>query len=91
MRRLADLLYLLVGLAYVPVALYNALILGKNRRGWRQRFGGVPRFDPTPQRIWIHAVSLGEINCTPRLVETVRKRLPDSGIAVSESRGDFAH
>jgi len=83
MRWLADFIYLLAGLAYLPVALYNALILGKNRRGWAQRFGGVPKFAPDRRRIWIHAVSLGEINCTPRLVETLRERLPDCDIVFS--------
>ncbi|UCE61230.1 MAG: 3-deoxy-D-manno-octulosonic acid transferase [Phycisphaerales bacterium] len=83
MRWLADLVYLLAGLAYTPVAFYNALFLGKNRRGWKQRFGTVPRFDPNRKRIWIHAVSLGEINCTPLLVDELHKRLPDYDIVVS--------
>ena len=42
MRWLADFVYLFVGLMYLPVALYHALILGKNRRGWGQRFDAVP-------------------------------------------------
>jgi len=83
MRWLADIAYLLAGLIYLPVALYHALILGKNRRGWRQRFGGVPTFDPNVQRVWIHAVSLGEINATPRLVAALRERLPETDIVLS--------
>src|SRR3990167_1882104 len=42
MRWLADIAYLLAGLVYLPLALYHALIVGKNRRGWGQRFGGAP-------------------------------------------------
>ncbi|MHC4698071.1 MAG: glycosyltransferase N-terminal domain-containing protein, partial [Planctomycetota bacterium] len=68
MRWLADFVYLLAGLAYLPIALYQMLIVGKNRRGWAERFGGVRTFDHARPRIWVHAVSLGEINCTPRLV-----------------------
>lgn len=83
MRWLANLAYLLAGLIYLPVAVYNALFLGKNRRGWRQRFGFVPSYDPSQRRIWIHAVSLGEVNATPRLVEELRERLPDFEIVVS--------
>ena len=83
MRWLADIAYLLAGLIYLPVALYHALILGKNRRGWRQRFGGIPTFDPTVPRIWIHAVSLGEINATPRMVAALRERLPETDIVLS--------
>ncbi len=83
MRWLADVAYLLVGLLYLPVLLYQAIFLGKNRRGWGERFGFVRTFDPTRQRIWIHAVSLGEVNATPRLVEALRERLPDVDIVVS--------
>ena len=80
MRWVADIAYLLAGLIYLPVALYHALIVGKNRRGWGQRFGAVPAFDPTVPRIWIHAVSLGEINAptggrTPRAPAGNRHRL----------------
>jgi 3-deoxy-D-manno-octulosonic-acid transferase len=85
MRWLTDAVYLMVGLLYLPVVLYHALIVGKNRRGWRQRFGSVPRFDPARRRIWIHAVSLGEINATPKLVEALRERLPDADIVFSST------
>ncbi len=74
---------MLAGLAYLPIALYNALLLGKNRRGWRERFGSVRTFDRSKPRVWIHAVSLGEINATPRLVEQLQRRLPDHEIVVS--------
>ncbi len=83
MRWFADFLYLIVGLLYLPVAAYNALLLGKNRHGWRERFGGLRRFDKDRQRIWIHAVSLGEINCTPLLVKKLRDQLPDVDIVIS--------
>lgn len=83
MRWLADLVYLLAGLFYLPVALYHALIVGKNRRGWGQRLGFGPKFDPTRPRVWIHAVSLGEMNATPRLVEGLRERLPGIDIVFS--------
>lgn len=83
MRWIADLCYLLASLLFLPVALYNALFVGKNRAGWGQRFGFVPRFPPVGQRVWLHAVSLGEINATPRLVEALRQRLPDCDIVIS--------
>ena len=83
MRWLADLVYSLAGLVYLPIALTNALLLGKNRRGWLERFGFVPHFDAEKQRIWIHAVSLGEINATPRLVADLHESLPDCDIVFS--------
>ncbi len=83
MRWLADIVYLLAGLAYLPVALYQAVFLRKNRTGWRERFGRVPQFDPDRKRIWIHAVSLGEMNATPRLVSELLRWLPDYDIVFS--------
>jgi len=73
---LANAAYLLAGIVYLPIALYHALVLRKNRSGWVQRLGFVPHFQPDCLRIWIHAVSLGEINATPRLVEILREALP---------------
>lgn len=85
MRWLADLVYALVGLLYLPVALYQAVFKGKNRRGWSERLGAVRRFDPNRRRIWIHAVSLGETNATPRLVEALQRELPDWEIVLSST------
>ncbi|MCG3131374.1 MAG: 3-deoxy-D-manno-octulosonic acid transferase [Phycisphaerae bacterium] len=83
MRWVADFCYVLAGLVYLPVALYNAFVRGKNRRGWGQRFGAVPRFEADRRRIWIHAVSLGEVNATPALVEGLRRARPDLDIVIS--------
>jgi len=85
MRWLADLLYVGVGLAYLPIAIYQALVVGKNRRGWGQRLGFVPRLSGNKPRIWIHAVSLGEINATPKLVAGLRESFPDHEIVFSST------
>ncbi|MEK6798845.1 MAG: 3-deoxy-D-manno-octulosonic acid transferase [Planctomycetota bacterium] len=77
MRWVADLLYLLAGLTYLPVALYQVLIVGKNRRGWSERFGFLRLPRPEKPRIWIHAVSLGEMNATPKLVEALHALRPN--------------
>lgn len=83
MRWVANIVYMVVGLLYLPVAIYQAVCLGKNRSGWRHRFGFVPHFPPGCSRIWIHAVSLGETNATTRLVAQIQKRLPDVDIVFS--------
>jgi len=83
MRLIADLVYFVFGLLYLPIALYQAVFHQKNRTGWGERFGAVPILDPTPQRIWVHAVSLGEINATPRLIEELRERLPATDFVFS--------
>lgn len=83
MRWIADLAYLFVGLLYLPVALYNAVVVGKNRTGWGERFGGVRRRPAGGRRVWVHAVSLGEINATPSLIAGLREAMPDVEVVVS--------
>ncbi|HEY3242314.1 MAG TPA: 3-deoxy-D-manno-octulosonic acid transferase [Phycisphaerae bacterium] len=83
MRWIFDLAYVIAGLVYLPVLLYQMLRQGKNRRGWRQRFGGVPVFAAGQPRIWLHAVSLGEVNATPLLVKRLTEQLPDHEVVVS--------
>lgn len=83
MRWIADFFYLLAGVLYLPVALYQRLRFGKHRGGWAERFGWVRRCDPARRRIWIHAVSLGEMNSTTKLVAELRQRLPDWDIVFS--------
>jgi 3-deoxy-D-manno-octulosonic-acid transferase len=80
---LLDLAYIPLAIAYLPVLLYQMIALKKNRHGWRQRFGFIRRrISPRPC-IWIHAVSLGEVNATKSLVAEIEKRLPSFDIVIS--------
>lgn len=83
MRWLADAVYALTALVYLPIALYNAFVLGKNRTGWAQRFGRLPAFASSPRRVWLHAVSLGEVNATPRLIKLLLEQEPDASMVIS--------
>ncbi len=83
MHWLANIAYAVAAVLYLPLLLYQMIVQGKNRRGWRQRFGFVPTFDKTRPRIWLHAVSLGEVNATPRLIDEIRARRPEVDIVVS--------
>jgi len=85
MLLLTDLLYFFCGLVYLPFLLYQAVVLGKNRRGWRQRFGSIPRFDGATPRVWVHGVSLGEINATPKLIQWLEQSLPDHEFVISST------
>ena len=95
MRWLLNLVYVLAGLAYLPVLAYQILVQDKNRRGWGERLGYLPTIQmlrsaqhdsrPARGRIWLHAVSLGEVNATPQLVEKLTRRFPDHQIVVSST------
>jgi 3-deoxy-D-manno-octulosonic-acid transferase len=83
MSWVANLLYLLAGVVYLPILAYQMIFRGKNRRGWSERFGTVPRRAPGKPRIWLHAVSLGEMNATRQLVAQLEAAWPDLEVVLS--------
>ncbi|MBN1512179.1 MAG: 3-deoxy-D-manno-octulosonic acid transferase [Phycisphaerae bacterium] len=83
MTWLANFVYALAALVYLPVLVYQMVAQNKNRRGWKQRLGHIRPFAPDRPRIWVHAVSLGEVNATPKLVAALRHRLPDVDVVIS--------
>ncbi|HRX85441.1 MAG TPA: 3-deoxy-D-manno-octulosonic acid transferase [Phycisphaerae bacterium] len=84
--------YVIGGIFYLPVLLYAMVFQRKNRRGWRERFGG-----PRPARnvmrgmdalkrgrnVWVHAVSLGEINAARGIITALRERVGAGFVVVS--------
>lgn len=86
MRWLVDLVLLVVAVLVSPLILYSALTTGKYRRDWGQRFGGVPELPPPPEdapRVWVHAVSMGEVNAVRGLIEAWRAAAPEVEFVVS--------
>lgn len=85
MRLVVDLLQFLFALAISPVILYRALTTGKYRQGWDQRRGFVPALPPPAgrPRVWVHAVSMGEVNAVRGLIAAWRSRSPETEFVVS--------
>ena len=83
MRFILDLLYLLAGLAYSPVIVYRAIRHGRYRAGWAQRFGKVSRRNPEKKCIWLHSVSVGEVNAAMTIVKELEVRFADFEIVIS--------
>lgn len=83
MTWVANVIYLFAGALYLPVLLYQMIVQRKNRRGWAERFGRISLAPSAAPRIWVHAVSLGEINATPLLVAKLRERLPEHEVVIS--------
>ncbi len=73
---LADLVYLLLLTAAAPWLFWRAARRGRYRRGWAAKLlGQVPRVDSDRPLVWLHAVSVGEVNLLgPVLAELVRRR-----------------
>ena len=82
------LAYDLLLLAFLPVIIcylgYRGLVLKRRPGNWRHRFGLVPRLPRgTHPRVWVHAVSAGEMAAARPVLAELRRRFPNSGIALS--------
>ena len=79
-------LLLLALLVSTPWWLLEMARHGKYRIGWRERLGMVPNrlFDRvSPDTIWIHAVSVGEVLAVSRMVYELKARLPGWRVVIS--------
>ena len=83
MRYVLDLLYLFAGLTYSPVIVYRAIRHGRYRSGWAQRFGKISRRSPEKKCIWLHAVSVGEVNAAKTIIKELETRFSDFEIIIS--------
>lgn len=83
MNYLIDIVYFFALLAYSPKIIYRAIKQQRYRKGWAQRFGTVARKQPEKKCIWIHAVSVGEVNATKTIIAELNKRLPDYEVVLS--------
>jgi len=83
MRYVLDLLYLFAGLIYSPVIVYRAIRHGRYRTGWAQRFGRIRRRSPEKKCIWLHAVSVGEVNAAKTIIKELEDRFADFEIVIS--------
>ena len=83
MSFILDMLYVLAALAYSPVIIYRAIRHNRYRTGWAQRFGQISRRNPAGKCIWLHAVSVGEVNAAKTIIDELGKRFGDFEIVIS--------
>ncbi len=83
MHWIANLCYLVTAVFYAPVLIYQMVFMGKNRRGWWQRFGHIKPRTGERKCVWIHAVSVGEVNATRALVQQIRNSFLDVEVVIS--------
>ena len=83
MNIFVDLAYLAAIVAISPMAIYRMLRHGRYRAGWANRFGHINRKYADKKCIWIHAVSVGEVNATTTIVRELENKFPDYEIVIS--------
>ncbi|MBR4752176.1 MAG: 3-deoxy-D-manno-octulosonic acid transferase [Thermoguttaceae bacterium] len=84
-----DLIYLLALVFASPFLFYRAVRQKKYRDGWGQKFlGRVPVLPTTGEgkkRIWLHAVSVGEVNLLKPIVAQIDADYPNWEFVVSST------
>src|SRR5262245_25900004 len=86
MHLLVDICQFLAALLIAPILIYKSWRTGKYRADWDQRRGFMPELQsPSPHRprVWIHAVSVGEMNAVRGLIKEWREKRPADEIIIS--------
>jgi 3-deoxy-D-manno-octulosonic-acid transferase len=84
MAYLRNLIYLLLLVLASPWLMYAAWWKGKYRGGWEEKLlGRVPRRNGDRRCLWLHAVSVGEINLLAPLLARWEKLFPDWDCVIS--------
>jgi 3-deoxy-D-manno-octulosonic-acid transferase len=79
-----NLIYLAIIFVCAPLIAWQALRTGKYREGYREKLLGlVPRRTGGATCVWIHAVSVGEVNLIATLLRRLRSAHPDWQFVVS--------
>jgi 3-deoxy-D-manno-octulosonic-acid transferase len=81
-----DAIYAVVAVIIgVPYALIRRFRRGPGNLALGERLGNVPSRPVSAHCVWIHGVSLGEINATRTLVADLHRRSPDTTVVISST------
>ncbi len=81
---LLNVVYLTIITVASPLIIWQSFRTGKYREGYREKLLGlVPRRDGNATCVWIHAVSVGEVNLVAILLRELRAAHPDWQFVVS--------
>jgi 3-deoxy-D-manno-octulosonic-acid transferase len=86
MRFLYNILFALFFCLSAPYYFWKMWRRGNWQTGFKQRFGryeDLPPADPKRPAIWLHAVSVGEVNICAQVIRELRQRAPHYRIIVS--------
>ena len=83
MRFVLDLTYLLAVVAISPKLLYRITKYRRYRTGWAQRFGKITRKNPKKKCIWLHAVSVGEVNAARTVIKQLENKFSNFEILIT--------
>jgi 3-deoxy-D-manno-octulosonic-acid transferase len=83
---LLNVCYLAALAVCAPLIFWVAVRTGKYRDGYREKLLGlVPRRNGNEPCVWVHAVSVGEVNLMATLVSVLREKHPNWRVVVSST------
>ena len=85
MNYLLDLIYAVAVCLGWPILVYRRWKRGPSQVPLREYFGQVPSRAVSARCVWIHGVSLGEINATRTIEDELRRRAPDTQVVFSST------
>lgn len=80
-----DVIYVLAVLVGWPWLVWRRWRRGPSGVPWSEYFGRVPSRPVSAHCVWLHGVSLGEINATRTIVAELKRRLPEVVVVVSST------
>ena len=81
---LLNLVYAGLLICAAPFLLYSAIRKGKYREGFTAKLFGLTNLPPARKpRIWLHAVSVGEVNLLKTIVDKIVQHWPDYEVVIS--------
>jgi 3-deoxy-D-manno-octulosonic-acid transferase len=79
-----SILYTLGFILLLPRFLFDAIFGGKYVSGFKQRLGFVPHLERAGKKVvWLHCVSVGEVNAARPLAQKLHEHFPDIRLVVS--------
>lgn len=86
MHFIYSFLVLLASLVLIPISFILDSAQGETRQGWKERLGLVPRLPDSPvPRVWIHAVSVGEVQLARQLLAELFSRRQEMEVLLSST------
>jgi 3-deoxy-D-manno-octulosonic-acid transferase len=85
MALLLDLFYLIAGAILSPVILFRLATSPRWRAGFFQRLGFIPPRSGVRPCLWVHAVSVGEMNAVKPLLDMIAEEHPEWEVFISST------
>ncbi|MBL7106787.1 MAG: 3-deoxy-D-manno-octulosonic acid transferase [Phycisphaerae bacterium] len=83
MKYFLNVVYIIALIIISPLILYRIIAHNRYKKGLQNRLGKINNENKDKKSIWIHAVSVGEVNAAKTIIGELEKKFPNLQIALS--------